>query len=148
MTTDIANLSRRTSAHGGIELHHQYSRTVLNMSDNDLLKAPASESPVRQAASKTCTFWNEFPTFVPRPTAPFMEEFNRLANQEGWGKKKKRGYLVKALTAEIDFHSDGTKGLVRWQHLCQELGLSSEPESNTKCKKVRLKTFVNYPDME
>ncbi|KAJ6192061.1 hypothetical protein J3E72DRAFT_204721 [Bipolaris maydis] len=97
----------------------------------------------RQTASKTCVFWDEFPPFVPNRTKPFKEEFGRLANQEGWGKKTKREYLVKALNAEIDFHSDKTSGLVRWQRLCQELGLSNEPKSKTQCKRILKSRFVN-----
>lgn len=117
--------SGRVLPDGGIELHH-----------NILPKVLVPENPVRQTASKTCAFWYTFPPFAPNPAAPFQEEFNHLANQEGWSKKEKRMYLVEALNAEINFHSDDKRGLVRYQRLWQELGLSGEPQSNTQCKKV------------
>ncbi|KAL6164261.1 hypothetical protein ACJQWK_09929 [Exserohilum turcicum] len=119
------------------------SCTIRN-TDNDLTEVPALGSPIRQAVSKTCAFWYEFPPFVPIPAAPFIDEFNRLADQKGWGKRQRRKYLVKALSAEIDFHGEKTSGLVGWQRLCQELRIETEPmQSNTKCKKILRSRFIN-----
>lgn len=111
-----------------------------------------SERASTDGGIKLCPFWNEFLLFSPDPAAPFLDEFRRLANHMKWSKRKKREYLVKALNAEIDFHGDESFGLVRWQRLCQELRIGSEPESSelksvTKCKKVSLGTLLKHPDM-
>jgi hypothetical protein len=110
-----------------------------------------SERASTDGGIKLCPFWNEFLLFSPDPAALFLDEFRRLANHMKWSKKKKREYLVKALNAEIDFHGDESIGLVRWQRLCQELGIGSEAESSelksvTKCKKVSPGTLLKHPD--
>jgi hypothetical protein len=132
------------SADGGIQLDIW---EVLEMDQNTSQKAPTPKDPITQAAPETCAFWNTFPPFVPNPAASFLNDFNCLADHEGWNKKKKRKYLVKALNAEIDFYSDESNRLVRWQRLCQEVGVGSEPESITKCKKVSQKTLIKHSSM-
>ena len=145
MSAFVGSFSRRASTAGGIAVDRQDGWTVLSIGDHDSLEVPIPESHLSRGTAKSCTFWDEFPPFVPRPAAPFVQEFNRLANQEGWGKKKKRGYLAKALSEEIDFHSDVPRGLNRWRRLCHELGVSGEPESITRCKKVSLVLLLGRP---
>jgi hypothetical protein len=145
MSAYAGSCSRRASTAGGIELDHQDGWTVLSIGDKDSVEVPMPQGPVSRGTAETCTFWDKFPPFIPRPAAPFVEEFNRLANQEGWGTKRKRRYLAKALSDEIDFHSEVSRGLVRWRRLCHELGVSSELESITRCKKVSLVFLLGRP---
>lgn len=136
------NIYGRALRDGGIKLHCHASCTIRN-TDNDLTEVPAPGSPIRQAVSKTCAFWYQFSPFVPIPAAPFIDEFNRLADQKGWGKRQRRKYLVEALSAEMDFHGEKASGSVGWQRLCQELRIDTEPmQSNTKCKKVKFQTLI------
>lgn len=147
MSTDDGDLPRRASIDGGINLDHPDSWTVISPGSADPLTVSTPNDPIRQVPSKSCAFWNNFLSFVPEPAAPFVDEFNRLAKHRRWRKKEKREYLAKALTAEIDFHSDKSSGLVRWKRLCQEVRVGSEPESITKCKKVSPKTLLNHLGM-
>lgn len=109
------------------------------------IELPTSEDPADQITAKTCAFWTEFRNFSPDPTAPFLKDFERLAQLESWSKNKKRKNLVKALNSEIDFHGeDKSMELVRWHRLCQEIGVDSKPTSVTACKRVRPRTLSRH----
>jgi hypothetical protein len=116
--------------------------TVLN---RDLATVELPIRSVPQMPPKVCDFWLQFPRFVPNPTASFVEEFDSLARHMAWSAKNRRKNLVKALAAEIDFHCDGSSGLIRWQRLCQEVGVGSKPASITQCKQVSPKTLLKRP---
>jgi hypothetical protein len=84
-----------------------------------------------------CPYWQQFPGFVPEPTATFKDELARLAEHENWSNNAKRKQQVKALTAEIAHHY-GThmNKLDRWQQLCEDVGIDVIPTSIKQCKKV------------
>ncbi|KAL6149764.1 hypothetical protein ACJBU6_11298 [Exserohilum turcicum] len=146
MSKGDAPLSRCGPANINIELYNQDSWTVVHMNQNDPVEVPAPECRSSPMTSEASAFWSRFPPFVPRPRAPFLVEFGRLVDQEGWSKTTKRRYLVEALNSEIDFHSDTTSGLARWQRLCNDFELSSKAISNTKCKSVCPAIFFSFQE--
>ncbi|RYN15574.1 hypothetical protein AA0117_g13160 [Alternaria alternata] len=120
------------------------STDVTDPSECGGIELPTSEDPAGQITAKTCAFWTEFRNFSPDPTAPFLKDFERLAQLESWSKNEKRKNLVKALNSEIDFHKeDKSTELVRWHRLCQEIGVDSKPTSVTGCKRVLHSHKVN-----
>jgi hypothetical protein len=88
-------------------------------------------------SSSISPYWQQFPGFVPEPTATFKHELARLAKHENWNSNAKRKQQVKALTAEIAHHY-GThmNKLDRWQQLCEDVGVDVIPTSITQCRKV------------
>lgn len=96
-----------------------------------------SGSRVASVSSQVCPFWLKFPGFTPNPTAPLLDEIDRLANQQGWSAKTRRKRQAEAVAAEVAFHCDGSSGLERWQKLCKEVGIDKNLKSITQCKKVR-----------
>ncbi|KAI0572066.1 hypothetical protein Alg130_10643 [Pyrenophora tritici-repentis] len=126
---------------GGIDLgvpEEEHDWTILPMSKIDTVTVQRFN-----AAPKTNAFWLQFPGFATNPAARFLHEFESLASRMAWSKKERHKKLAEALAGEIDFHGDKSSGLVRWQRLCREVGVGSDPESITKCKKVLEAHFVN-----
>ena len=89
-------------------------------------------------------YFSRFPTFASNSDATLIENFQRLAISESWGKKSKkfkeeRKIYMLAL-ADTHLGSIDTGGaaerLVALQGLCGELGVSPVPTSITQCKKV------------
>jgi hypothetical protein len=92
-----------------------------------------------------------FPDFQSDPTASLVDDFRRLALQEGWSKKSKtykeerRAYLAEAV--EIRFLSQfgvNASSLQAWQSLCRTIGVAESVEggevdltSIRKCQAVR-----------
>jgi hypothetical protein len=92
-----------------------------------------------------------FPDFQSDPTASLVDDFRRLALQEGWAKKSKtykeerRAYLAEAV--EIRFLSQfgvNASSLQAWQSLCRTIGVAESVEggevdltSIRKCQAVR-----------
>jgi hypothetical protein len=88
-----------------------------------------------------CSYWEQFPGFVPEPKATFKDELARLAKHENWSNNARRKQQVKALTAEIAHHyGTNMNKLDRWQQLCEDVGIDVIPTSITQCKKVRYVT--------
>jgi hypothetical protein len=83
-------------------------------------------------------YWQQFPGFIPEPTATFKQELARLAKHESWSGNAKQKQQVKALTAEIAHHyGTNMNKLDRWQQLCEDVGIDFIPTSITQCRKVR-----------
>ncbi|MCJ1266101.1 hypothetical protein MMC22_005983 [Lobaria immixta] len=89
-------------------------------------------------------YFAAYPNFIPEPHLPLLENFNRLANAQGWRKKRchkeRQIYLLGQYTIHLGEISTGK--LQKWQNLCRELRVDPIPTSITKCKKV-LKTNVH-----
>ncbi|KNG52829.1 hypothetical protein TW65_09348 [Stemphylium lycopersici] len=130
------------SPKAGIELG-QESWTVLDKGGNGPVGVTASRNTTHQATPNLCPFWLEFPRFDPDAEAPFVTEFEKLANLMCWSAKMRQKQLTKALAAEIEFHGGNLSRLERWQSLCSEVGVGSEPASITQCKKALQSRFVN-----
>ena len=81
-------------------------------------------------------FWLGFPDFDADRTAPFEDQFASLAKQEGWGAKKRRKQLVRAISSEVAFRMDDHGRAEQWKSLCVEVGITGELKSITQCKKV------------
>jgi hypothetical protein len=88
------------------------------------------------------SYWGSFPDFDHNPSAPVKDEFQRLANLEGWmgnnGNKteKYREEWAKCFQAEFNEHYGDPSSLAGWQTLCREFGLDVIPGSVKKCKHV------------
>jgi hypothetical protein len=98
-----------------------------------------SNASSTSALPLTSEFWLQFPDFNPNPKAAFLEEFAKLAKQQGWSRTEKCNQRVAAYSAEISFHWNGFTELDSWQALCVEVGVAAGdcvPSSITKCKKV------------
>jgi hypothetical protein len=94
---------------------------------------------------------SRFPDFQSDPTASLVDDFRRLALQEGWSKKSKtykeerRAYLAEVV--EIRFLSVfgvNAGSLQAWQSLCRTIGVPESVEggevqltSIRKCQAVR-----------
>ena len=73
--------------------------------------------------------------FQSDPTASLLDNFKRLAIQEGWGKKSKtykeqrRAFLAEAVeVAFLDKFGVNVSSLQAWQSLCQTIGVPESKE--------------------
>ncbi|OAL49509.1 hypothetical protein IQ07DRAFT_644667 [Pyrenochaeta sp. DS3sAY3a] len=129
------------------------ARTRSTVLENDGTKTSNLSEAARKdiansSPQKSSPFWLQFDTFVPEPSAPFRDEFNRLSRHQKWGKQKQKQQKIKALTAEISFHfSQEAEILVSLQDLCEEHGVGNDPTSITQCKKALKSVFVNIYDI-
>ena len=119
---------------GGVEIPN-YDRGIAtdattdnSDTDSDVLEQDAVENPA----------WNDFTDFIHRPTAPFKEEFERLARIKGWDRRTKRKRLISLLRTEVEFYwdSEDIDKLEYYQYLCQEMGVEHIPLTITQAKKV------------
>lgn len=86
-------------------------------------------------------FFDQYPDFDYDHVSPIEEEFERLADMQGWTKGSREWEIKRneCLLAEftLQFGSIVINGeLQAWQDLCQELGIRGNLPSKTKCKKV------------
>ena len=94
---------------------------------------------------------SRFPDFQSDPTTSLLENFRRLAIQEGWKKKSKtykeerRAFLAEAVEAGfLDKFGVNDSSLQAWQSLCQTIGVPENKEgevvpqltSISACKQV------------
>jgi hypothetical protein len=98
--------------------------------------------------------------FQTDPTAPLLENFKRLAIQEGW-KKKSKTYKAKRSAYLAEAVEDGflskfgvnISSLQAWQSLCQTIGVpesidGEDPPQLTSisaCQQVRFFVFSRPP---
>lgn len=87
-------------------------------------------------------YFAAYPNFIPDPNLPLLENFNRLANAQGWRKKRRHEEQQIYLLGQYAIHLGeiSTGKLQKWQNLCRELRVDPIPTSITKCKKVRYGT--------
>jgi hypothetical protein len=82
-------------------------------------------------------YWYDFHGFDPNPLVSVSKEFNRLARHMGWGKRERKYRKYEAYESEFNFFFvDEGNSLGTWQRLCDEVGIASQPQSITQCKKV------------
>lgn len=92
------------------------------------------------------SFFDEFPDFIPNPSAPISQEFARLAAQRKWkrGSKSKKYEINwrKCVTMEFEnSYGRGFSKLESWQNLCVDVGI--DPLSSiTECKEVSNKKMI------
>jgi hypothetical protein len=85
------------------------------------------------------TFFDDFPGFVPDPSAHISENFARLAAHRQWktGSKTYKRNWNKYVRMEFDSeYGTNYNRLESWQKLCTEVGIE-RLSSITQCKKVR-----------
>jgi hypothetical protein len=120
-------------------IHHRRASIDTACSTTEATKAGSQSETCTSTTPPppTSPYWQQFPGFIPEPTATFKHELTRLAKHESWSSNVKRKQQVKALTAEIAFHY-GThmNRLDRWQQLCEDVGIDVIPTSITQCRKV------------
>ncbi|KAI4093383.1 MAG: hypothetical protein LQ344_002971 [Seirophora lacunosa] len=98
------------------------------------------------------SFFDQFPNFRQRHNAPILDEFRRLAQQQGW-KRRTWQFNVnrrECLQAEYEYQFGSIEAgnkLAAWQGLCAELGLSANIPSIVKCKKALRRVHVNILDL-
>jgi len=110
----------------------------------------------------TSTDLATFPNFQSDPTAPLVENFRRLAIQEGWKKKSKtykenkRVFLAEAVEAGfLSTFGVNVSSLQAWQSLCETIGVPEAKEgedlplltSISACKKALKGVYVNLVDL-
>lgn len=87
------------------------------------------------------SFFASYADFRHDPGAPLIDEFQRLAWEQGWDNTEWKFKRRECLLAEFELHLGsievGNK-LAPWQSLCQELNLNGNLRSITQCKKVRV----------
>ncbi|KAL8808496.1 MAG: hypothetical protein Q9182_000047 [Xanthomendoza sp. 2 TL-2023] len=96
-------------------------------------------------------FFDQYPNFRQRHTAPILNEFRRLAQTQGWRKVDDAWKINRqaCLQAEFEFHFGSIETenkLAGWQNLCQELGVDGDTSSIAKCKKALRQVHVNILD--
>lgn len=100
----------------------------------------------------TSTTLARFPEFQSDPTASLVANFNRLAIQEGWGKKSKtykterRGFLGEAVSIGFVNHFGGNvSSLQAWQSLCQTIGVpETRDEEEVQLTSIRACQNVSH----
>jgi len=103
-----------------------------------------------------------FPDFEQDPTASLLDNFRRLAIQEGWKKKsdrykRERGvFLGQGVeTAFLDTYGGNVSDLQAWQSLCKTIGVPAVKEgepivqlaSISACQKALKGVYVNIVDL-
>jgi hypothetical protein len=92
-----------------------------------------------------------YPDFQSDPTASLVDDFRRLALQEGWSKKsktykeKRRAFLSEEVEIRfINMFGMNASSLQAWQSLCRTIGVLESvegvevlPQSIRKCQQVR-----------
>jgi len=87
-------------------------------------------------------YFARFDNFEEDKDASLLENFKRLAIQEGWSKKEQERRRPDAVDADINVHfGTDMKKLEIWQKLCEDCGITPSPPSITKCKKVCVMFF-------
>lgn len=93
------------------------------------------------------SYFSRFPGFEADTTASANKEFTRLAGWMGWtkGSERYRREWVAFTAAEFETHygTESTK-LDNWQALCNEVGVTEDISSITKCKKVRPVRYIFF----
>ncbi|CAK5264090.1 unnamed protein product [Mycena citricolor] len=96
------------------------------------------------------SYWLCFPDFEHDPFVPLRQEFERLAREEGWGKKsrmfKDQWGLCGIQEFGYQFGKDENR-LAGWQALCATVGVKKTPDSIAKCKTIMRNTWVNIYDL-
>ncbi|EEA26182.1 hypothetical protein TMatcc_005571 [Talaromyces marneffei ATCC 18224] len=100
------------------------------------------------SSTHVISFFDDFPDFVPDPSAGIRKNFARLAAHRQWktsSKKYKRNWN-KYVRMEFDkaYGTNHTR-LESWQNLCIEVGIG-HLSSITQCKKALSKINVNIVD--
>ena len=86
-------------------------------------------------------YFSRFGGFHANPQASLLVEFNRLAIDQAWSKKRSSKERVKCLIAELKLHG-GVVGvgqaekLANLQGLCRKLRVDPVPASITQCTLV------------
>jgi len=103
-----------------------------------------------------------FSDFESDPTVSLLDNFKRLAIQEGWGKKSKtykeqrRTFLAEAVeVAFLDKFGVNVSSLQAWQSLCQTIGVPESKEgeevpqltSIKACQRALKGVYVNLVDL-
>jgi len=105
---------------------------------------------------------DRFPNFQSDPTASLLDNFRRLAIQEGWRKKTKtykeerRAFLTEAVEAGFSNNFGGNdNSLQAWQSLCRTIGVPKSKEgeevpqltSISACEQALKGIYVNLVDL-
>ncbi|KAF7367751.1 hypothetical protein MSAN_00839100 [Mycena sanguinolenta] len=96
------------------------------------------------------SYWNAHPNFVHNPAAPLQQEFNRLADQNGWDPDKAQYKREWKRCGQEEFaHHFGRdeNRLAGWQAMCATVGVKEVPESIKQCKQVLRTTWINIFDL-
>lgn len=102
-----------------------------------------------------------FPDFQSDPTASLVDDFRRLALQEGWSKKsntykeERRAYLAESVENRfLTAFGVNAGSLQAWQSLCRTIGVTESVEggevdltSIRKCQALLKGIFVNLVDL-
>ena len=91
-------------------------------------------------------YLKSFPNFEEDLQISIVEEFSRLAINQGWGadtskfKNQRKQYFKAVYEAYLGSVENGLQDekLKKLQKLCEDLKVSPVPDSITKCKKVRM----------
>ncbi|KAL8851043.1 MAG: hypothetical protein Q9221_004033 [Calogaya cf. arnoldii] len=103
--------------------------------------------------SRSTFFFDKYPHFQQDPLAPINDEFERLAQIQGWRKKQTEWRIQRGecLQAEFEFHLGSIEvdgKLAAWRNLCLELGIGlNKLTSITECKKELRGVHVNLLDL-
>ncbi|KAL8930763.1 MAG: hypothetical protein Q9208_000304 [Pyrenodesmia sp. 3 TL-2023] len=85
------------------------------------------------------SFFALYPGFRQDPGAPLLDEFRRLASEQGWEgtewKIKRRECFLAEFELRLGSIEVGNK-LAAWQGLCHELRLNDNLPSIKRCKKI------------
>ena len=91
------------------------------------------------------TYFANFPSFDENPRAPILQEFNRLADSQGWPRKtgrlddkptRYRSEKIACLYDQFDMHFDPDHTYENAKRLCAEVGISPIPDTYTRCTEV------------
>ncbi|KAL8908426.1 MAG: hypothetical protein Q9207_000845 [Kuettlingeria erythrocarpa] len=96
------------------------------------------------------SFFAFYANFRQDPRAPLIDEFRRLAREQGWAgagwKIKRRECFLSEFELHLGSIEVGNK-LDAWQNLCRELNLNGNLRSITQCKKALKGVHVNIHDL-
>ncbi|KAI0751375.1 hypothetical protein C8Q80DRAFT_1157047 [Daedaleopsis nitida] len=95
-------------------------------------------------------FFAQYPSFDYQPTAPFIEEFTRLRQQEKWDKghvqNARREFNSAMVLTFNKMYGKRADALSAWQKLCSALGVEDMPRDIASCKQLVRGKHVNLVD--
>lgn len=94
-------------------------------------------------------YFDMFPSFTPKNTAPLREEFDRLAASQQWPKNSQihRNQFTRCCSDEFrHFYGDNTSRLEAWQSIFTDItGVTPPPPSKNQCRKVESFVHLEIP---
>ncbi|KAI4920267.1 uncharacterized protein J4E92_008485 [Alternaria infectoria] len=106
------------------------------------------QATTQKPVSVRSSVWSQFHGFVPKPTARFNHEFERLCKHMKWTQEERRSYRTVIFNADWEAHMGrDLENLAKWQKFCRLCSIDPVPTTIAGCMEVLAKVLVNIYDL-